>query len=180
MPAKSGLHKAGITSSRPCFFRKLRCGASGELIIDGLFRVEGVKIHLKIAPFVTLPLGVLEGFVHQFFEWRLVAVDKSGEKAEGRQEQLSLHLLYFGKACFFLADHIVSHQSDAVVIAARPVVEVLFTAQIGAPVRQKGGILPLNPLPNGLSFRFRIVQGNLLLNLLFEGLGIQHVAAAVK
>ena len=42
------------------------------------------------------------------------------------------------------ADRVIAHDGDAVVGAAYAVVEVLFAAQIGAPVGEKDRILPLH------------------------------------
>ena len=102
------------------------------------------------------------------------------QSAEDRQDQVFLHLLDLAEGCDGFADCVIAHDGDAVVGAAYAVVEVLFAAQIGAPVGEKFRILPLYPFPNRLLLRFRIVQGDFCPYLFFAGLGIQHMAFAVK
>ena len=74
------------------------------------------------------------------------------------------------KACHVLADDVIRHQRDAVVIAARAVVEVFLPAKVGAPVAQKVDILHLHALPDGFALRFRIVVRDLLPNFRLAGL----------
>ena len=118
--------------------------------------------------------------MHKLSEQRLVAVHKLGENAEGRQEQIPLHFFDLGKARDLLADHVISHQRHAVIVAARAVVEIFPAAKVGAPVRDKVHILPLHPFPDGFPLRFGIVQGHFLLNFPPARFGVQHMAAAVK
>lgn len=58
--------------------------------------------------------------------------------------------------------------------------EETIPAQVRAPIGEKIHILPLHPLPHVLALLRRVVQGDLLLYLRLAGLGIQHVAGAVK
>ena len=48
--------------------------------------------------------------------------------AHCRQKQIALHLLDFRKRCFFFAHHIITEQSNTIVISAGAVVEILFSA----------------------------------------------------
>lgn len=50
----------------------------------------------------------------------------------------------------------------------------------GAPVAQERHILSLHLLPDGLAFTLRIVQGDFFTDLPLAGLGVQHMAGAVK
>ena len=159
---------------------KLRRRAGGELIIDRFIFVIGRNVHLVIVPLGALLFGVLKGPIHQPLKKRFVAVHKSGELAEGRQNQVFLDLFDLPEGDNIPAHGIIAHDSDAVVSAARAVVKVFLPAQVRPPVREKFHILPLHPLPDGLALRFRIMQGNLRLNLLFAGFGIQHMAAAIE
>ena len=74
------------------------------------------------------------------------------------------------KACHVPADDVIRHQRDAVVIAARAVVEVFLPAKVGASVAQKVDILHLHALPDGFALRFRIVVRDLLPNFRLAGL----------
>ena len=117
--------------------------------------------------------------MHQFPPERLVAVHKF-QLAESRKNQIFLHLLDLAEGCDGFADCVVAHDGDAVVGAAYAVVEVPFATQVGTPVGEKLRILPLYLFPYRLPLRFRVVQGDLRPYLLLAGLGIQHMAFAVK
>ena len=65
-------------------------------------------------------------------------------------------------------------------ITSCAVVEVSFAAQIGAPAGEKVRILPLYLFPYRLPLYRMIVQGDLRPYLLLAGVGIQHMAFAVK
>ena len=67
---------------------------------------------------------------------RFVAVHKF-QLAESWKNQFFLHLFHFAE-CGHIPAHIVkAHNGDAVVGAAYAVVEVLFTAEVGAPLGKK-------------------------------------------
>ena len=117
--------------------------------------------------------------VHQFPPERLVAVHEP-QSAEGRQDQVFLHLLDLAEGCDGFADRVIAHNGDAVVGAAYAVVEVPFATQVGTPVGEKLRILPLYLFPYRLPLRFRVVQGDLRPYLLLAGPGIRHMAFAVK
>lgn len=89
--------------------------------------------------------------------------------SEFSEKQIALHLLDFSKVGMLLADDIIRHQRNAVVIAALAVVEIPFAAEIRAPVRQKMRILLLHTLPYDLPLAGGIVQGNFTLNFPFAG-----------
>ena len=76
----------------------------------------------------------------------------------------------------YVYDKGLTDQEDITIVS----VEVLFAAQIGAPVGEKVRILPLYLFPYRLPLRFRIVQGDFCPYLLLAGLGVQHMAAAVE
>ena len=158
---------------------ELRCRTRRKLIIDGLVVFIRRNRHLVIVPFVAAAFRPHKRPVHQLPPERLVAVHKP-QPAEDRQDQVFLHLLDLTEGCDGFADYIVAHNGNAVVGAAYAVVEVLFAAQVGAPVGEKVRILPLYFFPNRLPLYRRIVQSDLRPYLLLAGLGIQHVAAAVK
>ena len=77
-------------------------------------------------------------------------------------------------------ESIYAYDGDAVVGAACAVVEVLFAAQVGAPVGEEDHVLPLHLFPYCLPLCFRIVQGDFRQDFFLAGLGIQHVAFAVE
>ena len=112
-------------------------------------------------------------------EKRLVAVHKF-QSAERGQDQRFFHLLDLPERGHGFAHHIIAQDGDAVVGAARTVVEIFCAAKVGAPVREKGCILPLHLLPDGFPPGFRVVQSDFGQNLLFAGLGVEHMAVPVK
>ena len=155
------------------------CRTRRKFIIDGLAVFIRCNRHLVIVPFVAAAFRPHKRSVHQLPPERLVAVHKP-QPAEDRQDQVSLHLLDLAEGCNGFANRIIAHDGDAVVGAAYAVVEVLFAAQIGAPVGEIDHVLPLHLFPYRLPLRFRIVQGDLRPYLLLAGLGIQHMATAVN
>ena len=68
--------------------------------------------------------------------------------AEGRQDQIFLHLFNFTERSNCFADHIIAHDGDAVVGAAYAVVKILFTAEVGAPLGKKLCVSQLHLLPD--------------------------------
>ena len=117
--------------------------------------------------------------MHQSFEKRLVAVHEF-QLAESRQDQSLLHLLDLAKGRDIPARDIIAQDGDAVIGAAAAVVEVLLPAEVGAPVGEKINILPLDPLPDRLALRLRIVLRDPCANFFFAGTGVQHMAAPLK
>ena len=70
------------------------------------------------------------------------------------KKMIFLHLFDFTERSNCFADHIIAHDGDAVVGAAYAVVEVLFAAQVGAPVGEKDRVLPLHLFPYCLPLCF--------------------------
>ena len=130
-------------------------------------------------PFVAASFRPYKRPVHQLPPERLIAVHEP-QPAEDRQDQVFLYLLDLTEGCDGLADRVIAHNGNAVVGAAYAVVEVPFAAQIGAPVGEEVHILPLYLFPYRLPLCRRIVQGDFRPYLLLAGLGIQHMAFAVK
>ena len=130
-------------------------------------------------PFVAAAFRPHKRSIHQLPPERLIAVHKP-QPAEDRQDQIFLHLLDLAEGCDGFADCVVAHDGDAVVGAAYAVVEVLFAAQVGAPVGEKDRVLPLHLFPYCLPLCFRIVQGDFRPYLFLARLGIQHMAFAVE
>ena len=159
-------------------FRELRRRTFGKLVIDGLALVKRRDVHLEIAPFVALLFRVQERAVHEPLENRPVAIHKL-HLAEGGQKQVALHLLDLFHTGYILADDVIRHQRDAVVVAARAVVKIFRAAEIGAPVGKKGRVLLLHPRPDRFLLTFGIVQRNFALNLRFAGFGIEHVTGQI-
>ena len=153
-------------------FGEFRRGAFSKFVVDGLIRVERRDVHLEVAPPVALLLRVQERAVQEPFEKRLVDVDEfePAELSERRQKQLALHLLDLVKARHVPADDIVCHQRDAVVVAARAIVEVFCPAEVCAPVGEKFGVFLLHALPDRFAPVRWIMPGDLLPDLLLAGL----------
>ena len=120
-------------------------------------------------PFVAATFRTNKRLVHQLPPKRLVAVHKS-QLAEGRKNQIFLHLFDFTERSNCFADHIIAHDGDAVIGAAYAVVEVTFAAQICTPVGEEVHILPLYLFPYCLPLCVRIVQGDLRPYLFLAGL----------
>ena len=138
---------------------KLRCRARRKFIINRLIFIIGRNRHLVIVPFVAAAFRPHKRLVHQLPPERLVAVHEP-QPAEDWQNQIFLHLLDLMERCNGFADCVVAHDGNAVVGAADAVVEVLFAAQVGAPVGEKDRVLPLHLFPYCLPLCFRIVQGD--------------------
>ena len=138
---------------------KLRCRTRRKLIINRLAVFVRRNRHLVIVPFVAAAFRTNKRLVHQLPPERLVAVHKF-QLAESRKNQIFLHLFDFTERSNCFADQIIAHDGDAVVGAAYAVVEVLFAAQIGAPVGEKDRVLSLHLFPYCLPLRLRIVQGD--------------------
>ena len=142
-------------------YSKLRCRARRKFIINRLVGFVRRNRHLVIVPFVAAAFRTNKRLVHQLPPERLVAVHKF-QLAESRKNQIFLHLFDFTERSNCFADHIIAHDGDAVIGAAYAVVEVLFAAQVGAPVGEKDRVLPLHLFPYCLPLCFRIVQGDFL------------------
>ena len=138
---------------------KLRRRARRKLIIDGLAGFIRRNRHLVIVPFVAAAFRPYKRSVHQPPPERLVAVHEP-QSAEGRKDQIFLHLLDLTEGCDGFADRVIAHNGDAVVGASYAVVEVLFATQIRAPVGEKDRVLPLHLFPYCLPLCFWIVQGD--------------------
>ena len=138
---------------------KLRCRARRKFIINRLVGFIRRNRHLVIVPFVAAAFRTNKRLVHQLPPERLVAVHKF-QLAESRKNQIFLHFFDFTERSNCFADHIIAHDGDAVVGAAYAVVEVLFAAQVGAPVGEKDRVLPLHLFPYCLPLCFRIVHGD--------------------
>ena len=158
---------------------ELRRRTRRKLIINRLAVFVRRNRHLVIVPFVAAAFRPHKRLVHQLPPERLVAVHEP-QPAEDRQDQVFLHLLDLAEGCGGFADCVIAHDGNAVVGAAYAVVEVPLAAQIRAPVGEKFRIPPLYLLPYCLPLRFRVVQGDFCPYLLLAGLGIQHMAFAVK
>ena len=130
-------------------------------------------------PLVAEGLRPRKRLIHELPEKRLVAVHKF-QIAEGGKHQIFLHLLDLPERRDGFAGRIIAQNGNAVIGAACAVVEILFAAEVGAPVGKELHILPLHLLPHRLPLRFRIVQRDFCENFLFARPGIQHVAGAVK
>ena len=130
-------------------------------------------------PFVAAAFRTNKRLVHQLPPERLVAVHKF-QLVESWKNQFFLHLFNFTECGHIPAHIVIAHNGDAVVGAAYAVVEVLFAAQVGAPVGEKDRVLPLHLFPYCLPLCFRIVQGDFRQNFFFAGRGIQHMAVAVN
>lgn len=148
-------------------------------------RISIARAFLKDAPIILLDEATAsldvenETAIQQPLEQRAVAVHEF-QLSKRRKEQLALHPLDFGKAGHFPAHDVIGHQRHAVVVAAGAVVEVLLSAQIRAPVREEVGVLPLHLLPDGILLLGWVMQRDFAQNLLFAGLGIEHVHPAVE
>ncbi len=59
------------------------------------------------------------------------------------------------------------------------VMKVLLSAKVGAPVGEKGDILPLYPFPDRFPLVRRIMKGNFLLDQLLASTRIGHVTATI-
>ena len=140
-------------------YSKLRRRTRCEFIINRLIFIVRRNRHLVIVPFVAAAFRPHKRLVHQLSPERLVAVNKP-QFAEDRKNQVFLHLFNLAERCDGFADHIIAHDSDAVIGAAYAVVEVLFAAQIGAPVGEEVDVLPLYLFPCRLPLCRRIMQGD--------------------
>ena len=120
-------------------------------------------------PCVTVLLGDAEYPIHQLFPEWLVDVNES-QLPEGRQDQIFFYLFHFAE-CDHIPAHIVkAHDGDAVVGAAYAVVKILFTAEVGAPLRKKLCVSQLHLLPDRLALHLRIVQSDFRQNSFLQGL----------
>ena len=92
-------------------------------------------------------------------EYGFVTVNE-GKLRKRRQEEVSVYLLDFLEACHITADNIIAEESDAVVCAAFPVMEVLLSAEVRAVTGEKGDILFLDLLPDFLKSLFSVMLLN--------------------
>ena len=150
---------------------ELRRRTRRKLIINRLAVFVRRNRHLVIVPFVAAAFRTNKRPVHQLPPERLVAVHEF-QLAEGRQDQIFLHLFNFTERSNCFADHIIAHDGDAVVGAAYAVVKILFTAEVGAPLGKKLCVSQLHLLPDRLALHLRIVQSDFRQNFLFAGFGI--------
>lgn len=76
---------------------------------------------------IMFPCKIRNRTFCKFIIYRFIAIDKL-QILKCRQKQIALHLLDFRKRCFFFAHHIITEQSNTIVISAGAVVEILFSA----------------------------------------------------